>query len=464
MKTIIWETISWVVYPVLDWASVFVSCLLAYTIYHHLEIGRQVTYGRIEYVTISILAATVALITLYMSGAYKRDSSVLNVSEIKSVVKGVTYAFLLYLLLTFILRVNHSRYIVIMAFIFSLISVVFVRTLIYHLHPYWSHKYAFAKRVLILGAGELGQGLYRAIMDSPRLNVLPVGFLDDDPTKIDLSINRSGFNTQQSIKVLGNFTEMEQLVREHKVDAIFVAVSDINNEILDTIVQRAKALNMNVRFIPRLYKSFLHKLHVVQVGPFPMIEEIDPLPGYYRHVKRVSDIILTLFFLILFSPVWALISILIKIDSKGPVLFKHERVGKDGKLFRMYKFRSMYMETPTYAVNPTSADDSRVTRMGRFIRRTSLDEIPQIINVLKGEMSLVGPRPEMPFIVEQYTDYHRERLVVLPGITGLWQLSGDRKQAIHENMDYDLYYIRNQSFAMDLAILIETLIFAFRGV
>ena len=151
-------------------------------------------------------------------------------------------------------------------------------------------------------------------------------------------------------------------------------------------------------------------------------------------------------------------------DSPGPVFFTHERVGKAGKPFRLYKFRTMQVETNQYEVSPLSPDDPRITRIGRFLRKTSLDELPQIINVLKGEMSLVGPRPEMPFIVATYDDIHKARLAVLPGITGLWQLSADRRKPIHENMDYDLYYIKNMSFFLDITILINTLFFAIRGV
>ena len=130
----------------------------------------------------------------------------------------------------------------------------------------------------------------------------------------------------------------------------------------------------------------------------------------------------------------------------------------------MYKFRSMFSDAESYAVSPTNRNDPRITRVGKFLRKTSLDELPQIFNVLKGEMSFVGPRPEMPFIVATYNDIHRERLRVKPGITGLWQLSGDRKKAIHENMDYDIYYMRNMSLFLDMAILVETLVFAFRGI
>jgi len=168
--------------------------------------------------------------------------------------------------------------------------------------------------------------------------------------------------------------------------------------------------------------------------------------------------------LIMFSPFFIVFVLLIKIDSKGPVFFKQDRIGKDGKIFTIYKFRSMVSGAEPYEINPLDHKDARVTKFGRFLRKTSLDEIPQLINVLKGEMSLVGPRPEMPFIASTYTDFHRERLKILPGITGLWQLSGDRRKAIHENMEYDLYYTNNMSFFLDLAILLETLIFAFRGI
>jgi lipopolysaccharide/colanic/teichoic acid biosynthesis glycosyltransferase len=151
-------------------------------------------------------------------------------------------------------------------------------------------------------------------------------------------------------------------------------------------------------------------------------------------------------------------------DSPGPVLFRQERVGLDGKPFKMFKFRTMHASASPYEFSPRVSSDPRITRVGRFLRRTSLDEAPQLFNVLGGGMSLVGPRPEMPFIVGQYNETHRQRLQVKPGLTGLWQLSGDRAFLIHENIEYDLYYIRHRNFFMDLAILLHTLIFAMRGV
>jgi lipopolysaccharide/colanic/teichoic acid biosynthesis glycosyltransferase len=153
------------------------------------------------------------------------------------------------------------------------------------------------------------------------------------------------------------------------------------------------------------------------------------------------------------------------LDSPGPALFVQKRVGRHGRLFDIYKFRSMYTSASRYDFSPTTSFDPRITRLGRFLRRTCLDELPQLINVLTGTMSLVGPRPEMPFIVRNYNSRQRKRLQVTPGITGMWQLSADRALPIHENVEYDLYYIRNRTFFMDIAILVHTALFAVgRGV
>jgi lipopolysaccharide/colanic/teichoic acid biosynthesis glycosyltransferase len=157
-------------------------------------------------------------------------------------------------------------------------------------------------------------------------------------------------------------------------------------------------------------------------------------------MKRVCDVIGSLLFLVLLLPLFILVAILIKLDSPGPIFFRHYRIGKDEKRFLLWKFRSMRTDVPAYEASPRSVVDSRLTRIGRLIRRLSVDELPQLVNVLKGDMSLVGPRPEMPFIVARYHPAHRERLAARPGITGLWQISPARAFPIHENLQYDLHY------------------------
>lgn len=188
-------------------------------------------------------------------------------------------------------------------------------------------------------------------------------------------------------------------------------------------------------------------------------------PWHYAIAKRTADVVLSTLLLVLLAPVLLLIALLIRLDSPGPVLFVQKRVGRGGDLFDMYKFRSMYADAPRYEFSPTHSSDPRITRIGYFLRKNSLDELPQLMNVFLGNMSLVGPRPEMPFIVQRYKPHQRQRLQVTPGITGLWQLSADRAFPIHENIHHDLYYIRNRNFAMDLAILVRTLFFAMhRGI
>ncbi len=175
----------------------------------------------------------------------------------------------------------------------------------------------------------------------------------------------------------------------------------------------------------------------------------------YEFGKRLLDLVGSSTLMLLFAPLAALIAGLVKLSSPGPIFFRQERVGKEGRLFPMYKFRSMYVEAPKYGYSPTAGVDPRVTPVGRFLRRTSLDELPQLINVWLGQMSLVGPRPEMPFIVEGYTSLQQQRLAVKPGITGLWQISADRAFLIHENIEYDMYYFRLNIFYLSVPPLRE---------
>jgi lipopolysaccharide/colanic/teichoic acid biosynthesis glycosyltransferase len=186
--------------------------------------------------------------------------------------------------------------------------------------------------------------------------------------------------------------------------------------------------------------------------------------SWSRLVKRYCDIVASLALLIVLFPLFILVALLIKLDSPGPIFFRHYRVGKNGRNFKLWKFRSMKVEVPEYQVSPQGSGDIRLTRFGRLIRRASIDELPQLLNVLKGEMSLVGPRPEMPFIVARYHKLERQRLAAKPGITGLWQISPARAFPIHENMQYDLHYISNQNFFLDCAIIVRTIMAVIQGI
>ena len=176
----------------------------------------------------------------------------------------------------------------------------------------------------------------------------------------------------------------------------------------------------------------------------------------YRVAKRLLDLGLSAVGMVVLAPLLGVIVLAIRLESRGAAFFRQERIGLRGKPFMIYKFRTMDIDSPTFSPKPTSFDDERITRLGRFLRRSSLDELPQLVNVLKGEMSLVGPRPEQPFLVERYGDWQRRRLTVPPGMTGWWQVNG-RKQPMHDYVEEDLYYIKHRSFLFDLRILLRTI-------
>jgi lipopolysaccharide/colanic/teichoic acid biosynthesis glycosyltransferase len=183
----------------------------------------------------------------------------------------------------------------------------------------------------------------------------------------------------------------------------------------------------------------------------------------YDLLKRIIDIILSIAVLIILSPLFLVIPIITLIESPGPAIIRQRRVGISGKVFNLYKFRSMKGDVG-YDFSPIRKNDKRVTKIGQYLRRTGIDEIPQFLNVLKGDMSVVGPRPEMEFIVEKYNDLERKRLLVKPGITGLWQIKADRRKLIHENINFDLNYIESRSLYLDLAIMAETAIFMIKSI
>jgi exopolysaccharide biosynthesis polyprenyl glycosylphosphotransferase len=226
--------------------------------------------------------------------------------------------------------------------------------------------------------------------------------------------------------------------------------------------------------VPDYLRLVVVQSSVESLGGMPLIGLREPrITGISWAIKRIFDLVVTLLLLLLTWPFLLLIALAIRLDSPGPIIFKQQRVGENGRFFRMYKFRTMFSDAeargPQLGFDPKGrptykwSGDTRVTRTGHFLRRTSLDELPQFFNVLKGEMSLVGPRPEMQFIVELYEPWQRQRLAVPPGITGWWQVNGRSDLPMHLNTQYDLYYIRNYSLWLDLKILLKTIGVVLRG-
>lgn len=461
-----YDLVIQLIYPIADFTTMTFAIMVSYTFYRILGIGENVYYDSLDIFSVSLLSSLVIVILLFNFGAYKKESSLLNVEEIKNVVKGISFGFLVLMVILVFGKFQLSRYVLFFSWLFSIILVTIERTAFYHLLPSTNPVKNLNKRILIYGSGELGKALFRAITNSPKLGILPMGFIDDSPSKVDTIHDSCSFsNTSRCLAVLGPREDIRQLIKDYHIDEICVAISNIDDKGLRRIFGLLQRYDVKVSFVPNLRNVFIHKVKIDQIGQIPIVQNdeggIAPL---YRYIKKHLDLFMAIAAIIVAAPVFLIIALAIKLDSKGPVFFKQKRVGLNGNLFKIYKFRSMTTESNPYAVNPLDKNDSRITRVGWFLRKTSFDELPQIINILKGDMSFVGPRPEMPFIVDTYNDIHKERLRILPGLTGLWQLSGDRKRAMHENMDYDLYYIRNCSFFLDVVIFIETIIFAFKGI
>lgn len=447
-----------------DFVTVIGAVMSGYWAYYFFGLGKQVYYSRSVVLGASATFAAVIVLMLDRSGAYSRGTSLLRVRETEYVLRVSVQALGFILGASFFTSLLFSRWLVAIAVgfvpLFLFVQKLFVYALVEQLHA----KGYGIERVLIYGSGSTGRRVYSVLRRSPKLGLEPVAFVDDSAAKIGSAVFELGYENRRSAPVTHGPLS-RHLVSECGADLVVIAIPSLQHEKFQRAVEEVLAANARVSFVPT--NSF-------HSDPGVDFQDIDGVllasfsPNTrrltYESAKRVVDFVGAAALLVIGLPLFLMLSILIKFDSHGSALFRQERVGLNGRRFQMFKFRTMYTNAPAYAYSPKESDDIRVTRLGRFLRRTSLDELPQLLNVLLGNMSLVGPRPEMPFIVEAYTERHAQRLQVKPGITGLWQLSGDRNYLIHENIEYDLYYIKHRNFFMDMAILLHTCIFAMRGI
>jgi exopolysaccharide biosynthesis polyprenyl glycosylphosphotransferase len=276
---------------------------------------------------------------------------------------------------------------------------------------------------------------------------------------------------QPQLPSLGDIKSFNEFIGEVKPEEILIAVKSPEHSFLLEIVANCANQNIHVKIVPDLYDFFTGQARTLPLYGIPLIEiSTQLLKPWEEAFKRLIDILLSLVIILAGIPLWILIALIIKLESKGTVFFTQQRVGKKGKIFFIYKFRSMIQEADKGGPKWTTIGDTRVTKFGRIIRRSHLDEFPQFWNVLKGEMSLVGPRPEQPFFVQKYSSlvpYYIRRLVVRPGITGWWQIKytsyEESVEEIESRLKDDFYYIENISLKLDLEIIIRTIFLVFRG-
>ena len=443
-----------------DFLAVISAVYCAYFLYLLSGAGSQVRYPASDVLLPAAGFAFLYVILLERRGGYRPYVSLLGIRDTERVLRVTLDSCLLGLLVVYLGAERLSRLVVLLALVTVPVFVTLGKLQLYNVLRWLRSKGFGARKAVIVGAGILGKRIYSALERSPKFGLDPVAFVDDDPQTRGLEICPSSYQRVRAARVLAGPVRSAML-QELDARALVVATPGADREWMLNLA----TAGVDIYSVP---EDFSEPGFWIDYAEFDGITLAHFSRSPRRTVgdlaKRAIDLAVSAISLGVFAPLLAVIAILVKATSPGPVLFRQDRVGKDGRRFSIYKFRTMYRDAPQYSHSPGAGDDPRITRVGRFLRHASLDELPQLINVLLGQMSLVGPRPEMPFIVEQYTPLQRRRLAVKPGITGLWQLSGDRAFPIHENIEYDLYYVRHHSLFMDVAIVLHTFIFAGRGI
>ena len=374
---------------------------------------------------------------------------------------------------------SYARGVFVTDFVFVLIGVGLLRFVMRSVQTFVRSRQINLIPTLVVGRGAEASLFIREMRERPALGYRVIGVVD---TKTS-----DGQLTYEEVPVIGNLETLPEVIRDSGANEVIIADPQVNGDALFEVMMRCgRRRGVEFRIAPSLFNCLPRKTEIDQIGVLPMIRLFrEPLSSGARIVKRTFDLIVAALAIAVFFPVWILIALLIKLDSRGPVFYTQERVGMDGRLFLLYKFRTMKAgadselhreyqrafiagraeanldneQKPTYKL----LSDPRITRVGRLLRRTSLDEVPQLFNVLSGDMSVVGPRPPIPYEVEAYELWHRKRLDMKPGLTGLWQVSGRNRLPFEEMVRLDLFYIENWSLLLDLKIIMQTALVMIEG-
>jgi exopolysaccharide biosynthesis polyprenyl glycosylphosphotransferase len=345
-----------------------------------------------------------------------------------------------------------SRLLFLLFAVFSYVFLLFWRVL-YRLILRSSRLQTPHRNVLIIGSGESAQELRDQIIRHHKLGLNFIGFLDDQG---------------ENKKIVGYLSDARKIIAEKNVDDVVIALPGWAHNRISSLIAELHDLAVKVWVIPDYFSLTLYQAAVEEYAGIPMLDLRAPaLSEYQRILKRSFDLLISFALLPFVLIAMLLITLAIRLDSAGPALLKQKRIGENGRIFDMLKFRTMVENAEALQADVQKIDqdgnlihklpnDPRVTSVGRILRQTSLDELPQIFNVLKGEMSLVGPRPEMPFLVDKYQPWQRKRFAVPQGITGWWQINGRSDRPMHLHTEDDLYYVQNYSLVLDISILLRT--------
>lgn len=414
-----------------------------------------------QYLSFLFLYVALVILTCHTQDLYRVQSFQTFQGESLSVLKAVTLATIFLTVVIYLSGANTiSRLVVVSVWVLNIVMLAAWRLWRREVVARRVAEGIGVRNVLIVGTGRVGQELACYLEKNKHLGFIVKGFIDN--------------GHKASPRVLGRIEDLRQIARAHFVDEIFITIP-FEREIVKTIAFEARRGRFDVKLVPEIYDDLGWGGTFGHLGKFPIVAlHTEPFPMLALLIKRMMDIVLSSFALVCFLPLMSLVALVIKLDSSGPVFYKAPRVGKKGRKFICYKFRSMKtnadeLKGELRQVNERQGPffkmtkDPRVTRTGEILRKYSVDELPQLWNVLKGDMSLVGPRPHPLDDYDQYRLEDLRRLDVAPGITGLWQVHARQNPSFEQNMAFDLEYIESWNFWLDLKILIKTLPVVLRG-
>jgi len=468
------------IFGISDVFVIFVSFFFSvYVLRQNQNLGIEDFFIQSRQILLLFFFLSVSFIFVFQFNGLYRVNIILNrATHLITVIKALYYGALNIVLISFLIKstdIIDSRLIIFTFILFALPSLYFIRIeLLRHLYVKLKNN-QFKRNVIIVGDGNSGRLLAAKLMFENPIGIEIIGFVDDD-----LPV---GENVVSKKKVLGSTLQLPDIIKKYKIDEILIAIEDEGYERFLQILDDCKRLNVSVRLTSELFGVVARKIGTEKYIDIPVI---DVAPQYFNKVnllfKRIFDLLIATSLVILLSPLLIIIAILVKLSSPGPILFRSVAIGKNGKPFMFYKFRSMFVtqgedeERKKMMINfmkESEQNDNgrkiinikRVTWIGKILRKTSLDELPQLFNVIKSDMSLVGPRPCLPYEYENYDEWHKRRVSVLPGCTGVWQVWGRSSVSFKDSVVLDLYYINNMSPWLDLQLILQTIpaIFFFRG-
>lgn len=456
----------WLV-PLIDGALAFMLFGAAYILRYELQIIRPV-YDPIErgfgpYIPFAAVYAILIWLNFQRNGLYRNIAGRAWLEEVYLIANSVAVSIVIVLAMFFILQpLATSRLMLIYVAALTLLASALSRLIRRWILAYLRHHGLGTRRVLIVGMGDVGRSLLGIMLTRPEFGYRPVGFLDDDREKAAAGMGR--------VEAFGGTGDLAEVISREMIDTVVITFRWKHYDLIQGLTDICRERGTELRIVPEIMQLNIRQVQVENLNGIPLLGI-----GAQRAMSRANQLLkrgLDITLVMLGLPVWAPISLLVMLalalEGEGPVLFRQTRVGKDSRLFEMLKFRSMVKnaealqdemlrqsgEDPRH---PKFVDDPRVTRVGKFLRRASLDELPNLINVMRGEMSLVGPRPPTPSEVELYEARHRRRLLITPGMTGWWQVRGRSNVPFDEMFEMDMYYIENWSIAMDIEILTLTI-------